>query len=262
MYDVSGTGNGATNIPTWARRGKACVLTRACSNGLPHQFSTLPFEFLVGCQPLIDLGVVMPVFRKNGKKVLFVHVPKAGGSSIEHFLQINGWKMSFYDNGTSEYSVNHFTKCSPQHMHGELLESNFNLARFDYIFMTVRDPLDRAFSEYRYRKKYLGVTADMEQWFSVSLDKYKNNQFIHDNHIRPQSDFLLREASVFKLEGGFDRVIRDVEQKLEIKFTSTIIPRMMRSDDINDVSIAISKELMKTLKQFYSLDYIKFNYVD
>ena len=40
--DVAGAGNGATDVPSRARRGKPRIQTRARPVGLPRQFSTLP----------------------------------------------------------------------------------------------------------------------------------------------------------------------------------------------------------------------------
>lgn len=54
----------------------------------------------------------MPLFHKNNKRILFIHIPKAGGTSIEQFFKRNGWEMEFYDGG-GKGTKNEFTRCSP-----------------------------------------------------------------------------------------------------------------------------------------------------
>ena len=39
----------------------------------------------------------MPVFRQDGRAVLFVHVPKAGGSSLERLFAKSGWTTGYRD---------------------------------------------------------------------------------------------------------------------------------------------------------------------
>lgn len=95
----------------------------------------------------------MPVFQRDGKKVLFLHVPKAGGTSIEEFFKKNDWEISFLDRG-GDLSWNKFMKCSPQHMHAEILEKIFKINSFHAIFITVRHPFERIKSEFKWRKKY------------------------------------------------------------------------------------------------------------
>ena len=39
----------------------------------------------------------MPVFRQDGRAVLFVHVPKAGGSTLERLFAKSGWTTGYRD---------------------------------------------------------------------------------------------------------------------------------------------------------------------
>ena len=90
----------------------------------------------------------MPLFKKDCEEILFVHIPKSGGSSIEAFFKRQGYEMFFRNKGKLEG-----TSCSAQHFHAKMFEELFNGASFDYSFTIVRDPLERMFSEYRHRAK-------------------------------------------------------------------------------------------------------------
>ena len=83
----------------------------------------------------------MPVFRQDGRAVLFVHVPKAGGSTLERLFAKSGWTTGYRDPKGGVGSMNSVRRCSPQHMHRPMLEQVFRLDRFDAVFMTVREPL-------------------------------------------------------------------------------------------------------------------------
>ena len=75
----------------------------------------------------------MPVFRRDERAVLFVHVPKAGGSSLERLFAKSGWTTGYRDPKGGVGSMNSVRRCSPQHMHRPMLEQVFRLERFDRI---------------------------------------------------------------------------------------------------------------------------------
>src|ERR1700722_5127549 len=128
---------------------------------------------------------LMPVFQKNNVSILFVHIPKAGGTRVENFFRQLGWKVSLFDGGQVKPSLNTVSWCSPQHFHATILKNIFNINRFEYCFAIVRNPIDRIKSEVRWRKAYFNPAIEPEQWIENALLSYGSNPFIHDNHIRP-----------------------------------------------------------------------------
>ena len=137
----------------------------------------------------------MPVFEKNGKKILYIHVPKTAGSSILQLFVSSGYTVSYF----SDQSVDLFRDlCGPQHIHASLILNEFTLSEFDYIFSVFRDPVERLVSEYKWRCGISGKECkNFGYWVKKALRKYKKNPFIYDNHIRPQSEFYVEGCDVY-----------------------------------------------------------------
>ena len=79
--------------------------------------------------------------------ILFIHIPKCGGSSISRIFQKNNWDVSFFfkDKSLSEIQ---YLKSSSQHYHGEIIKNIFDISKFNKTFTIVRNPFNRLKSEY------------------------------------------------------------------------------------------------------------------
>src|SRR5262245_53444672 len=84
----------------------------------------------------------MPFFQVGGKLILFIHVPRTGGTTVERHLRTAGPLFFF---GSSS-----FMRVSAQHLHGTELEKLFPSGLFDYAFMIVRHPVERMLSQYAF----------------------------------------------------------------------------------------------------------------
>ena len=142
----------------------------------------------------------MPVYLKEGRQPqLFIHIPKTGGSSFSAGMIEAGWREIFSIRGVHANDLS-FAYCSPQHYHAEILESLFDLVRFEKIIAILRDPFARLVSEYCWQL-HQGMTGlAPAEWISVAFRNYSDNPYLYDNHIRPQSDFILKGATLFRLE--------------------------------------------------------------
>ncbi len=206
----------------------------------------------------------MPVFRRDGKKVLFVHVPKTGGSSVERLFAASGWKATYLDRKVGPDTMNWLRRCSPQHMHAEMLKLLFNLDRFDLVFMTVRDPLARFRSEYgmRHRDDLRTDSHLVDAWASQTFAKYEVNPFLLDNHLRPQSEFLLPGAEVYRLEDGLGRMSEDLQNRFGIHLDAEVPHHMSRAEQsgVSSGQVELSPETEKHLREFYRDDFEQFGY--
>ena len=193
----------------------------------------------------------MPIFEKNGRYVLFSHVPKAGGTTIEHMFAANGWARHLFDDGNGS-TINPALKCSPQHWHATMLENVCNLSRMAYSFCIVRNPVDRILSEYRWRVKYFGVTKSADEWIPEALAAYAANPFVHDNHIRPQCEFIVAGMRVFRLESGVDAIVREISSALGIGL-APLQHAAMQSEGAG-ISDHISDQTRDAVDRFYRSD--------
>ena len=208
----------------------------------------------------------MPVFFKEDTQILYIHVPKTGGTFIEKALLGNGFDMTYHDGSHRSGRFNRILFCSPQHMHTEVLETIFDLSQFDYIFMTVREPLSRVISEFRMRRE--GESDDINEWFKKKMRAYRRNPYVNDNHIRPQSEFYVKGASVFRQDDRYDqkwterfrRSSSDIKLSLDGLSKTVRVRDNLSTDTSESVRRSLTEESLEEIMLFYREDYLKFGY--
>jgi hypothetical protein len=208
----------------------------------------------------------MPIFTKDNINVFYIHVPKTGGTYIEHFFKKNGFSISEFD-----VKQNKLRKCTPQHMHAEQINHLYNIKEFDYVFMTVRNPVFRFRSEFIMRHQNFNQKTDLLEkykdiniWWKIVKRNFEKNPFAHDNHIRPQFEFYINGIDVFKQEEGYDEQwAQTLESKIGIKFDVLTIPRKKHAekdygDDIK--KLILNDDVFEDIKKLYQKDYAIFDY--
>lgn len=207
----------------------------------------------------------MPIFRKDGKNILFVHIPKNGGSTIEKVFRESGYQVLYLDGKVGRETVNHVRRCTPQHMHADMLRTNFRLENFDLIFMMVRNPLTRFKSEYiwRNRKDLKVVDAEsVNSWGAKAFKKYERDNFLFDNHLRPQVEFYVPGSNVYYFEHGMQFVVDDLNERFELGLQQEI-PRLKdghKETGFSSKDVVVSPKMEHAVKNFYSDDYLRFGY--
>lgn len=158
----------------------------------------------------------MPFIQHNGKRVLFVHIPKTGGTSIETWMREIA-PLRLFSSG-----VPHASRCTLQHYRAQdikaLLGGNF----FDYSLTVVRNPYDRIASAYRMRVQMaqgniLRAPPAFPVWLEEALDRQKREKFHLDNHLRPQWEFLGKGVKVFRFEDGLFAPLAAMAARLDVE---------------------------------------------
>lgn len=200
----------------------------------------------------------MPIFSRNEKRILFIHIPKAAGTTIEEAFVSAGYDMS-YRRGGRYGPFNDFDKqnrCSPQHMHAKLLEKHFANEEFDVCFTIVRHPVMRIVSEYKFRidsDHSFSRGKSLDDFVNAALDDYESNPMLLDNHIRPQEHFLWRACEVIRLEDGLARVSEMFDGEVRIQG-----PARMASKDHG--RLEMSEATLARVQRFYQSDFARFGY--
>jgi hypothetical protein len=195
----------------------------------------------------------MPLYSIGDRILLFIHVPKAGGTTVEYALA--EYCIGFLDR---KFQPGIFP-CSPQHFHGAMLQGILNLENIDYNFMTVRHPFERIKSEYKWRRRFFNLSTPLNEWVSSAFDSYRSNHYILDNHLRPMVDYLVPNVEVFRIEDGLGKLFDKLQQRFPGADITVPGGREMTSGDWSN-DLEFSPEVSKRIKQVYENDFREFNY--
>jgi len=224
----------------------------------------------------------MPLVRSPNTHGFFTHIPKCAGTSItKSLLDINC--ALFLTNQYKcrqirdyrDYIVhdrwipNREYPCSHQHWQADLINQFVNVDKLSFVFTMIRDPLDRILSEYRFRKgayceaqnaqnwkKYdLGTypnsrkqTDNFSLWLNKNYEAYLVNNYVWDNHFRPQIEFIVDNCSIF-LYPYFEPVADFIQEKIGKRPN---IPYLNKSENYD---INVSTEDRKLIEMWYNKDY-------
>ena len=167
----------------------------------------------------------MPLFHNGDDLVLFVHVPKCGGTAVEKSFMKGGWDVGYMN----EPKITGYNEapCNAQHYHAEIIEHLIMPSEnCTDQFTIVRNPYQRLISEFVWQaglKDYINV-AGFDSRFFVGLEKFaiqrlsaykvnemqfqldpegfinKGRSFIFDNHMRPQHHFVTNDWNIYWFE--------------------------------------------------------------
>ncbi len=197
----------------------------------------------------------MPIFRNNHRLVYFAHIPKTGGSSIENAMKASGVKVAMLMSKEKNAALK-FSKCTPQHIHSDIIRRYFGENFFDWQFALVRNPFSRLASEYKMKAGLEKEPAAPDEWIIRALERYLEFPFTRDNHIRPQHQFITKEAEVFRLENGLQKPLEKLCQVLDLPEISAV-PHSRKSER---QILNISSRTLQKILDFYKEDFDTFGY--
>ena len=162
----------------------------------------------------------MPIFRIDNRIVLFAHVPKSGGTTVNHRLREANHALAFFDGTFWTSGKQRWFRSSPQHITNADRDLLFTADFYDYSFAVVRDPIQRFLSAFNHNRGRIGYWVSLPRFLSrmerrvAARDDYFGYQF--DNHFVPAARIVPPDARVFRLEDGLDAVFAALEQDLGI----------------------------------------------
>jgi len=166
----------------------------------------------------------MPIFRTPKGLVLFAHVPRCGGSSVENYLHGRFGTLAFLDRGHQDRPADRrWNRSSPQHVDRITLNLLMPPEFFADGFAMVRHPVTRLESVYLHNREVTGLIPaeqGFDTWLADIPAQRQRDPGYLDNHARPMVDLVPARCRIFRLEDGFAAV----EQWLD-DLTGTTWPR-------------------------------------
>lgn len=193
--------------------------------------------------------------KKN--KLIFIHIPKTGGTTIEEYLNLFQKCNGYGD----------FNGKSLQHLIGsdikELLGDDFN--NF-FRFTIVRNPIDRAISEYYWNEIGHGFKngKSFDEFLDIVEEKLKGNcqktyldhylhqsKFIYDKNNNILVDKIFRFENFDKIEEFMLKNYKNNSNKFEKKNVGLVRKK-------NEIKLTVSQKAR--IYKIYKDDFINFNY--
>ncbi len=207
----------------------------------------------------------MTIFKVHSNFIYFSHIPKCAGSSIEdYFSTFPECSISFLDREFYSSSLNNWSKSSPQHILGNVVERLFDNTFFTDYLGIIREPIDRFKSTFNYQKYWLkNIEEEMDSNFFISeiLPSNYQKQGWCDNHFQTQISFLIpnRKYKLFLMnQEGIRKAKKYIDQNIFANDREKEIPRNNMAKDLysNKVEdIELNSKSIEVIKKLYSLDF-------
>lgn len=198
----------------------------------------------------------MPYIEHDGKRILFVHIPKTGGSSVED------WLSSIAPLRLHNPIPTNALRLTPQHLRMTDIEAMFGADYFDFVFAIVRDPYKRIESEFKMRTArsadVIAQKGRFQSWLDRVLNKTKSDPFFLDGHLIPQWDFLTEACTIYRFEDGIGEIIKDVAAKTGLPMPDEIPHR--RGSKTQQVEINWTAHGTIATNQKYRADFENLDY--
>jgi hypothetical protein len=199
----------------------------------------------------------MPFIEINSKRILFIHIPKTGGTSVEKSMEkIEPLRMCLR-------TIPSIMRVPPEHMTMHDIEALLGEGYFDYAFAIVRNPYKRLESEYRMRNAlskeqfYTGLPP-FPYWLEQNLAKARRDETYLANHLKPQVKFLGNNVKVFRYETGLRAILEQV--RVDTGIDIPLVAERHLESSKEDVHIQWSMEALRMVEDLYERDFALLGY--
>jgi len=199
----------------------------------------------------------------NNKKIIFVHIPKTGGTSIEHFFG-----LSIENNVPNKQNlfglfIKNDKQLYYQHLTiNEILEFD-HCNNYDFCFSIVRNPYDRAISEYNFLIGTESISFSFDDFLNLIILDPNGGYNGIGNHFMPQYKFVCDHDEriivdkIFKFE-NFDSIFEYLKKEFDFlknknNTKTNVSPKIMTRKNL-------SKNNIDLINHIYAKDFEIFNY--
>jgi hypothetical protein len=206
----------------------------------------------------------MPYFKNNKINLLFIHIPKTGGSSLEKYFNVKfniplNKKSLMSTEDIREFSDKPEINSSLQHLTYDTIIKYKDFFKIDMenikIITIVRNPYDKIMSDLFYLKK-IDINSTKEEVYNNLQVYLKEN---YDNHITPQYKFITNDE-----ENLIDNIIilhtetlNDDMCKLGYKDFNI---KMNMNPNTVDYDKYLNEDSIKLINEIYKKDFKILNY--
>jgi len=200
----------------------------------------------------------MPYFPK--KHILFIHIPKTGGSTVENRLSQNDKKL-LYSGKTNNLLPPPHNKISLQHQPYTTLRKYKNICKINFnkklrLLTAVRNPYTRTVSDLLYQNIINKSESDEEVFKKLQIYVKRNDL---DNHNIPQYKFitdndgnLISRCTIIKLESL---------NKNMLQYGFKIIKTQNKGiESQNNYFKYLNDDSIKLINTIYEKDFVLFGY--
>jgi hypothetical protein len=205
-------------------------------------------------------------------KVIFVHIPKCAGTSLEKMFDMSSEDQFFSTSRVRDTSINvprekftdnEYQSCvsrPPQHMTYEQLKKVAEIDETFTKFSIIRNPYSRFVSEFEYRKKFDPKIVNLSDLADcLDLPEIERIDRFH-GHLETQTSYLKDGKHFFN---GVLIRLEEFEERIEyIRRLAPIktIPHSLKSDYSKPYKEYYTPEVANKVLNFYKNDFELFNY--
>lgn len=224
----------------------------------------------------------MPYFKNNEFNILFIHIPKTGGTSIECFFfqkmnftdytKLPNLKILFeiFDNNIENYNdvilfkKKHFIESSLQHITYQQIIHIKEELYIDFknnlkIITVVRNPYYKLISDLFFFR-LIEINSSKEIVFTIISNYLLEDKKIYDNHNLPQYQFLIDENGNIPDEINIFKTETLIHDLAKFGYDNFNIHLNCNEKKTIDYIEYLNQNSINLINEFYSKDFELFNY--
>lgn len=209
----------------------------------------------------------MPYFKNDDINILFIHIPKTGGTSLEEYFSLKysiplNTKSLITWNNEIDSNRNLYKNITStlQHLTYDQIKQNNNIFMVDFnlidIITIVRNPYERLVSDLFYHK-LINIETSKEEVYEIIKDYLISTEY--DNHNIPQHTFLQDEMNQPITNIKILKTENLTESMKEIGFADFNLV-CNKNENTVDYYNYLNTNSLDLINKFYHLDFTLFNY--